>query len=120
MKIVSQGFRISEIAQLITEITSDGETFSILSKNVISRSAEQSADLPISEIDALIEALQEAKRAAGVTLGTPAPEGKLVALIDGDGDLWEVVHDGFSRDGGSPTAREFIEENYGPVKEVRA
>lgn len=120
VKVTSRGFEISEIGEKITSIVSDGDgSFSILSRNLISGSGEQSANLPIGEVDALIEALQEAKRLLG---GAP-PERKLLGLRDRTGDLWHnlggdlfsVTDDDLPEDG---RTRENIVLHWGPVTEV--
>lgn len=120
MKVTSRGFEISEIGERIMSIVSDGDgAFSILSKNLISGEGQQSADLPASDLDALIEALQEAKRLLG------GMERKLIGLKDRAGDLWYAISgdDGFSVEGpdASPQdsrTREYVVLHWGPVTEV--
>lgn len=120
MKVTSRGFEITEIGDGITSIVSDADgSFSILSRNMISGVGEQSANLPAGDIDALIEALQEAKRLFGAD---GRAERKLVGLKDEAGDLWYAVDGGFSMDKdpypGDVQTREYVKREWGPVTEV--
>lgn len=69
----------------------------------------------VAELRALREALTASRSVRQVTHANPRPD-----LVDRDGDWWKWAGEAYALDGDPATinGRAYIEENYGPVREV--
>jgi hypothetical protein len=116
MKVQNIGFEITDISDKIEALKYDGQTLRIQESSLA-----HSIGLTAYDVDALIEALTEAKRLMTATPATPTSTLTPARQIrDRDGDVWTLLPAGehYFESGGAHLALSKIKERYGPVTEL--